>query len=459
MTPAETLGWAWLDALHPGDVAAVKARWEDAGPSGGVYETEYRLRMASGCYRWFLSRGAPVREEDGRIVKWLGIAMDVEDLKRAGELLRNAQKAESVAFLAGGIAHQFNNLLTGILGGASFASELIEPEHPASGLLKTIVSAGERAAELTSQLLAYSGKGQFYLETASLQTIVNDLLPVIEGSVPAHIRVSTQVAPDTPEVRADTRQLRQLMIGLIMNAAEAIGDAPGEIDIRTGTDRLVRASGRNLTDPLKPGLYACFEVRDTGGGIDPSIQAQIFDPFFTTKFAGRGLGLAAALGIVRGHHGAIQVSSQPGVGSTFRVLLPVAVPLQQAPPVAPSKVSCGVLIVDDEVVVQQAAEQILKRAGFPAIVATNGEEGVRIFRERKDEIALIILDLAMPVMDGPQALRLLKQIDPDIPVLVASGYGEADTAAQLEGQNVTGFLQKPFTARRLADTVRKALAK
>jgi CheY-like chemotaxis protein len=279
---------------------------------------------------------------------------------------------------------------------------------------------------------------------------VNELRPVVRAAIPEAVELTVRFAPDTPDIKADVNQIRQLIVGLVMNAAEAIGENSGAVEICTGA-QTVRSPGEGLP----AGFYACLEVRDTGCGMDASVQARIFDPFFTTKFAGRGLGLAAALGIVRGHRGSIQVRSAPGKGSTFRVLLPAFDPQARA---AEPQEARAVLVVDDEPIVRQATRHILSQAGFEPIMAVNGREALQVFQTHTDRIALVILDLAMPGMDGAETLRALRQIRPSTRVLVASGYGERDVVEQLAGQHVDGFVQKPFTVQRLTEAVRAVLA-
>jgi len=318
----ETRGHGWKSAVHPADVDATLKRWRQSLAERSAFEIQYRLRSKEGYYRRFLSRAVPLFGEDNEVVKWLGTAMDIEDHRRAEELLQRSRNVESMALLAGGVAHRFNNLLTGILGGASYAAEILPADHPALPILKDVVRASESAAELTAKMLAFSGKGKFLIEPVSISRLVSEACAAFEGESPYPVRFEVMLAENLPPITGDPNQLRQLLAILILNAAESMAGRPGEIRIRTGL-RVLAKRVTTSTEELRPGTYVFIEIGDIGRGMDPTTLSKIFDPFFSTKFTGRGLGLSAALGIVRGHKGAIEVSSSPGQGSTFAVLLPV----------------------------------------------------------------------------------------------------------------------------------------
>lgn len=262
---------------------------------------------------------APLRDASGATRASLVIAVDLTERKRIEEQLRETQKLESIGLLAGGVAHDFNNLLTGILGNISLALDQIPPGDPIRELLAGSLRSSERAAELVRQLLAYAGKGRFVIEPVDISAVVREVAPLLRTSVPKQVRFELQLANQLPPVDGDHAQIQQIVMNLAANAGEAIGDRPGTVLIRTGARDV-----DGETEGLPPGRYVCLEVRDNGSGMDEATLAQIFDPFFTTKFTGRGLGLAAVSGIVRAHHGAIRVTSEPGKGSTFDVLLPAS---------------------------------------------------------------------------------------------------------------------------------------
>ncbi len=295
-----------------------------------------RLRVAS---RWAL-----LREPDGRPRGYLEIATDMTECRRIEEQLREAQKLESLGVLAGGVAHDFNNLLTGILGNASLARDGLAGHHAERLLLEEIMKSAERAADLTRQLLAYAGKGRFVMRTVNLSALVREIGGLLQASVPKHVRLQFELADGLAGVHADPGQLQQVVTHLVINGAEAARPEGGTVLVRTGlqqVDEPYIATMSSAGDLLQPGEYVSLEVHDTGCGMDEDILAKIFDPFFTTKFAGRGLGLSAVLGIVRGHRGAVKVSSQPGEGTTFKVLLPAS--LHPIEPQAPSSATVRAL--------------------------------------------------------------------------------------------------------------------
>jgi CheY-like chemotaxis protein len=300
-------------------------------------------------------------------------------------------------------------------------------------------------------MLAYAGKGQFVVQPLDLSKIVRDTLPLAERSIGKGVHVELALSEQLPPVEADATQIEQVAMNFILNAAEAIGDRPGRISIRTGV-RDIRpgepAGSYDVGQP-EPGRYAMLEVQDTGPGIDEAIRASIFDPFFTTKFTGRGLGLAAVSGIVRSLNGAIQVESRPGQGSTFRVLFPV-----KAPP-APElhRARDPILVVDDDEIVRQTAQVMLRHRGYEVLLAENGQKAVDLFRERQGRVSLVLLDMTMPVMSGEEAFRLMKSIRPDVPVIVSSGYTEEEAIRRFGGLGVAGFMQKPYTVGALMEKI------
>jgi two-component system cell cycle sensor histidine kinase/response regulator CckA len=400
----------------------------------------------------------PLRDAGGKITGILSILLDVTERNRMEEQYRQTQKLESVGVLAGGIAHDFNNLLTGIIGNISMAADAIPAASEAHRMLENALRAGDRAAELIRQLLAYAGKGRFVLEPVDLSETVHDLLALIETSVLKRVRLRLDLAPGLPPVEADPSQMQQLVMNLVINAAEAIGEDSGTVEIRTRQqDVTPEFAAANGYDDLAPGRYVALEVCDTGSGMDEAIQSRIFEPFFTTKFTGRGLGLAAVSGIVRGHKGAIKVKSKPGRGSTFEVLLPASPRVDQARAAGPSPAGT-VLVVDDEEIVRQIATLALSNSGFHVLTAENGFEALRLLRKKSGEISVVLLDMSMPLMSGERALREMRRIRPDLRVVVSSGYGEAEAARRFAGLEVSGFLQKPYTASQLVDRIKDVTA-
>jgi two-component system, cell cycle sensor histidine kinase and response regulator CckA len=383
------------------------------------------------------------------------------------EQLRHAQKLESLGLLAGGVAHDFNNLLTGILGNASLVLEVVDAEDDVKGMLQDIIRASERAADLTRQLLAYAGKGKFVIEPMDASVLVRDISELLRSSVPRTVDLALQLHPDLPTIEGDASQIQQLVMNLILNAVEATGERPGVVRVTTAV-RQVRPGdkvGHFRPDPPPPGVYVAIEVMDDGCGMSDMVKAQIFDPFFTTKFTGRGLGLAAALGIVRGHKGCIGVESAEGSGSSFTVLLPA----QGAPAAAYipdaalsvqplAQTSTGsILIIDDEDVVRRAARATLEHFGYVVFEASDGRDGADLFSRLHDRISAVLLDLTMPRMDGHEVWRYIRRVRPDMRIIVSSGFEEAEAMRQFTETTGLDFIQKPYTATALVRKIRAAL--
>ena len=403
------------------------------------------------------------RETGGASAGILEINTDITEQRRIEEQLRHTQKLESLGVLAGGVAHDFNNLLTGILGNASLTLDNTGPNHPNRMLIEEVMRAAERAADLTRQLLAYAGKGRFVMRTLDLSELVREIAGLVQASVPKQAQVRMQLAQDLPGVDADPSQLQQIVMNLVINGAEAIGPEGGSVLIRTGlqeVDAQYISTMLGAGESLKPGRYVSLEVHDTGAGMDEAMLTKIFDPFFTTKFAGRGLGLSAVLGIVRAHEGALKVYSEPGQGTTFKVLFPAsshAVP-HHAPAVRKELNGAGtILIVDDEAVVRVTAKHTLERYGYQIMVADDGAAALDAYRESPDGIGMVLLDLTMPVMNGEETLRRLQTINPRVRVLLSSGYNEVEAVQRFAGKGLAGFIQKPYTASALAEKVKDVL--
>ena len=381
------------------------------------------------------------------------------------ERMQHAQKLESLGVLAGGIAHDFNNLLAGIMGNTSLALLDMSPTAPGRPLLERAEATARIASELTQQMLAYSGRGRFVVEPINLSQLVEEMARLLEVSLTSRAVVRYEMAADLPLVDADPSQIRQIVMNLVTNASEAVEGTSGVIHLRTG---LVRADERYLESywlaaDLVPGDFVFVEVSDTGRGMPDATKTRLFDPFFTTKLTGRGLGMAAVLGIVRGHLGAIKVYSELGRGTTIKVLLPVSeasasdLIVVGSEPLRPMA-DALVLVVDDEETVRSIACQVLERSGCRTLSAGDGQQGVELFRQRPDDIDLVVLDLTMPIMDGEEAFRIIRSIRTSVPIILTSGYNRQDTTTRFAGRTIAGFLQKPWTATELIEVVGDALA-
>jgi CheY-like chemotaxis protein len=324
--------------------------------------------------------------------------------------------------------------------------------------------AALRAADLTKQMLAYSGKGRFVLERMSLSKLLEEMTPLLGSGLSKNVQLSLELVSALPEIEADPAQMRQLVMNLLTNAGDALGDQRGTIKVSTGTLSADRAylAKTYLDEGLPAGEYVFLDVSDTGPGIEPEAVAKIFDPFFTTKFTGRGLGLAAVLGILRGHRGAIRVDSKPKIGSTFRILLPVAAELEldegpSAPPDSGVFVGQGlVLVADDEEMVRNVATRVLAKCGFRVIAARDGAEAVNVYKDHAAQIVLVLLDVTMPGMGGEDVFRELQRIRPNVRVILTSGYSESDVTSSFDGRGLAGFLQKPWVPSELVRTLRRA---
>jgi PAS domain S-box-containing protein len=310
----------WKGLIHPEDRKRTWRAWTRARQAGSLFEIEHRLkRAADGSYRWHLVRAVPFHGGDGQIANWFGTCTEIENQKQAETVNLQKEKVQSVGQLAAGIAHDFNNLLVAILGGASFVMETLPPSHPSQQMLQGVVQAGQRAAELTGKMLAYAGKGNVHIEPIDLNQLVRDTCDSLRDTIPRTIRLHIRTGRSLPPVTADSRQMRQAIVDLVLNAAEAIREGVGgAISVRTGTTEVSEGS----TAALTAGKHVVLEVRDTGCGMNEETRNKIFDPFFTTKFMGRGLGLAAVHGFVRSNGGGVQVDSAPGKGACFRIFLP-----------------------------------------------------------------------------------------------------------------------------------------
>ena len=384
------------------------------------------------------------------------------DAQRAQRLveLRESQKHESLGVLAGGIAHDFNNLLVAIMGNASIALSDIDPKHPARAAIEDVEKAAHRAAELTRQLLAYAGRGHFVVEKLDLAKQVQEMASGLRDALSPGATLRLEFGRDLPAIEADAVQVRQVVMNLLTNASDAIGEREGVITVKM--DVRTVDGGVDAAPTLADGTYVCLEVGDTGHGMDPLTMSRVFEPFFTTKFTGRGLGLAAAKGIIEGHGGAIAVRSAPEQGATFTVYFPA---LAEAPPspeavLAARKTPPGtvVLVVDDEPLVRRAARTMLERQGVEVLEACDGEQALEVFAAHRDRVRAVLLDLAMPRMDGKETLRRLRAASPQVRVLLMSGYDEDNVTGGALGRDAAGFLQKPFRAADLARGLEAVLA-
>jgi PAS domain S-box-containing protein len=441
------------DVIDSEDQKQVSENLARALSGEAEFDCEFRVANPDARLRWVACRGSLLQDTNEISPRLVGVSQDVTERKTAEDIVRHKHKLESLGILAGGIAHDFNNLLTGVLGNASIVLDDESLTTESRECIESVVLAAENAAQLTRQMLAYSGRGRFIVEPVHLSNRIRELQPLLVAAIPKNVVLDLDLKGELPHVDMDTAQLHQLILNLVLNAAEAVGPEQGCVKVstrlQTVTDEMLRFSpvGREIA----VGEYVTLVVTDNGHGMDEKTLSKIFDPFFTTKFTGRGLGLAAVMGIVRGHKGAIDIESQPGKGTTFTVYFPPSTRTIERPAVtkAPLKQSNGVvLVVDDEDIVRNTARMALERSGFTVVVAKNGLECVELVANSRNKFEVVLLDMAMPVMSGEQAFKKLIELRPGTPVVATSGYDETETVARF-GDGLAGFLQKPYTAGQL----------
>ena len=411
-------------------------------------------------------RSAPLMGDNSELYGFIEVVENITERKRAEEersrleqQLLHAQKLESLGVLASGIAHDFNNILMAIIGNADLALMRISRESPAVDNLHKIEQAAARAADLAKQMLAYSGRGKFIVETIGLNCLLEEMLHLLEVSISKKAVLRLNLAVALPSIEVDTTQIRQVIMNLVINASEAIGDKSGVIAVTTGCMDCTPSylDSISFDENIPEGRYIYLEISDTGCGMNKETLARLFDPFFTTKFTGRGLGMAAVLGIVRGHKGAIKVHSEEGKGTSFKILIPASgQPVSRLNHFSADNGWYGagkVLLVDDEEYVCGTGVEMLEELGFTVITACNGREAVEVFKNTPG-IAFVILDLTMPQMDGEQCFRELRSVNPDVKVILSSGYDEQEVTQKFIGKGLAGFAQKPYRLSVLKNAIR-----
>ncbi len=454
---AEILGRDCSCLYIPEDIQkeGIRPALQEADQQGWVESEGWRVRKDG---TRFFATGVLASLGHGAVHEFGILIRDVTELRRSAEAVRQAQKLESIGVLAGGIAHDFNNLLAGIMLGVTQAKSSLPPDHSAFADLEVAEHCSQRAAELTTQLIAYAGKGKFVITRFDLSALVAEMLPLIGASISKAVQLQLFLTPELPWIEGDASQIRQVVMNLIINGAEAVGDGGGIVRISTGI-----RDGGVAGEAEKPGGDVYMEVKDSGAGMNDATKAKIFDPFFTTKFAGRGLGLAAVGGIIRGHMGRLDVQSIPGEGTTFTVFFPAVEPIVphvvQPPPSVGAHGAGTLLFVDDDPLLRTMGKRVLENSGYSVLLAANGQEAVEVFQQNASEIATVLLDITMPVMGGSEAFRLIREIRPDVPIILVSGFNEDSVRQHLEASARTGFIQKPYSVASLVATVLASFGK
>ena len=380
--------------------------------------------------------------------------------------MRHTQKLESLGVLAGGIAHDFNNLLMGMISHSELLLHILPKHSNQRNSANNIHQAAKRAAELTHQLLSYSGKAKFELAAVDLTKIIEHMTPLLKTAVTKKASLKFKLSAQPLPVEVDVTQIRQVLLNLITNASESLGESGGKITISTG---MISASEKYLNttylkDDLEEGDYAYIEIKDTGRGIPNELLEKIFDPFFTTKFTGRGLGLAVVMGIIRSHKGAVKVESSLSEGTAFKVLFRCTEKAIEHEIDKPEEVTDLdqkfdglVLVIDDEEITRLATEEMLEFSGFKALLAEDGIRGIELFRLHHADISAVLLDMTMPILGGMEVFVKLQEINPRVPVILSSGYSKEDYTEQIKDLNIAGFLQKPYGPSVLGNIVSKAI--
>lgn len=457
----------WGELIHPEDRERVLDLYTKVDQEGRPFDAEYRFRHRDGYYLWFHDRGYPVPDPEGKDQIYVGVMENVTERRQAEdehrhleEKVRQTQKLESLGVLAGGIAHDFNNLLTAVLGNASLVLDELSHQSPLRPMLEDIDQTARRAADLCRQMLAYSGKGRFFVCPLSISDIVLEMGQMLAVSVSKKAILRYDLDEGVPSVEGDPTQIRQIVMNLIINASEALGEGEGEIVISSGRMACDRGFLRQtqLGEDLPAGEYVFLQVSDTGCGMDAETLGKIFDPFFTTKFTGRGLGLAAVLGIVRGHKGTLRVTSEPEKGTRFMVLFPAMESEVEHPVVKVETVAWHgkgtVLLVDDEEKVRDICRKMLEHLGFDVLVAGDGREALQVYERHRGKISCVLLDLTMPRMDGNETLRELRRLDPEACVVMCSGYDSRDVVRNAGQEGLAGFIQKPYDIPNLVEALK-----
>ena len=462
-TPAEMIGRPLFEFMDPEEVPLAQRNHAERR-EGRSAQFDFRFQKNDGSDLWAIVSATPVFGADGHtVVSILGMVTDITQRRHEERAHTESQKLESLGVLAGGIAHDFNNLLTAILGNVNLAQLTLTELSPAWPYLDNMERTVQRATTLTRQMLAYSGKGHFVVAPLDLNQAVQEISHLLSVSISKKVILRSQLQPSLPLLMAEGSQIQQVVMNLVTNASEAIGDEEGIVTIRTGVQTYQEEDLRRdfSSQSVLPGLFVTLEVSDTGKGMTPEVQTRIFEPFFTTKFTGRGLGLSAMQGIVRGHKGGIRVYSEVGKGTSFKLIFPASQSVLQEPPTAQNEPELGdggtLLVVDDEPEILEVASGLLRSMGFEVVTASDGREAIAYFQQQGATIRAVLLDLTMPHLSGVETFRELRRLQPGCRIVLTSGYNEQEAIQDFVGKGLAAFVQKPFQRGDLLNAMRKAL--
>jgi len=445
---------SYAEIIHPDDQLRVFQEISKT-PDHEAYTVEYRICLANGDVRWVWERGKVISDTNSTDIMLEGFIIDITDRKNLNEHIIQLKKNESLSVMAGGVAHDFNNILASIIGNGEMALDTIGNNREASECLKQILEAGEKAASLCRKLLYYCGSNRMVEQSINLNQVVVEIATLLNRTLSSDVQLDVKVGEDTPSIKADVMEIRQVLIQLLLNAAEAYGGLPGVIRVATGSEIL---HGKPLphqvaTENVPTGLCCWLEVTDHGIGMDSRIQALMFDPFFSTKFTGRGMGLAAVQGIVTSLQGCITVVSAPGKGTTMKVYFPATnVPSSRTvdaskPPVEKSVPHAiqTVLVVEDDVNLQKLTRKMLEHEGIHVLTADDGVAGCEVYRQRHHDVDLVLMDLTMPRMDGVEAALQMRSVNPHVRIVFTTGCNEDDVISRIDASIIEGVLLKPYT--------------
>jgi len=466
-TMDEELGNGWLDGIHPDDRKAYLTAYASAAASHQSFRLEYRVRDRDGEYRHILDTGAPRFAPGGAFSGYVGSRVDITDLNQAQDQAFDRQKMESLHVLTGGIAHDINNLLGSILAHAELAEVEIQSGSGAFEQIRNIQAVAVRAAEIVRELMIYSGQEVHHGDPVDLSDLVAGMLELLKISVSKNSAIWSALGKNLPPVSGNHAQIRQIVMNLIINASEAIGDKEGVIRVTTSCVRVGKSSLAWATRRLNPGNYIQLKVSDNGCGMEEELRSRIFDPFFTSKFAGRGLGLSAVQGIVQAHRGAITVESAPGVGTTFEVLLPCAEKVLPIPapavrdgPQTNVRAQTGaVLLVENEETLREALSHALHKRGFSVFAAGTGKAAIETFEAHANDIDVVLLDLTLPGLSASEVFERIRDIEPDARVVLTSAYDRESADSAVFGERILSrFLRKPYRFDDLLRALNQARA-
>ena len=466
---------SFVELCHPDDAAESAQLVGSALKAQQPFQLQYRLRHTDGSWSWVEEYGCGIWNDQGKLSHIVGSLTDISGRLHAKEeresyrtRLQEARKLEDLGSMTGAIAHQFNNLLTSILGNAHIAKSHINENSQAQACMEGIVDSVRRATRLTLRMQACSDDDALSLRTIDMSALLLEHTELLRSTLPEGISFLVTKERDELWVEGAPGQLEECLASLVQNASESHPNERGLIQVHMGHEHLDEDSARSLLPPrpLDSGEYAYIEVSDRGTGMSTEVERRMFEPFYSTKFTGRGLGLAVCMGAARRHRGGFRVTSTIGVGSSVRMYVPLSArrPRRPEPPLreAQSQSAALVLVVDDERAVRDIAAEALEHAGFRPLLASNGDEALRIAREHKSELALAVLDRVMPGRSGESIMHELRTDDADLPVLMISGYGGPGDTALYDDDGVE-FLQKPFgpsqLANRCADLARAPVTK